>query len=198
MANINVVGINLTTGNTQPVGPGDAVTNSSGSSVSGLPSGSMVSYGGTTLPSGWLECDGAAVSRTTFSGLFTAVGISWGAGDGSTTFNLPSLARRTLVGRGGTGTGTLGNAVGNVGGAETHTLITSELASHTHGVTDPGHSHLAYYGGGSGSGAQSGYDTSLPLATSSNTTGITVNAAGGNAAHNNMQPSAVVMMIIKT
>ena len=53
--------------------------------------GTVVPLGGTTVPTGWLECDGSAVSRTTYADLFTAIGTTHGAGDGSTTFNVPDL-----------------------------------------------------------------------------------------------------------
>ncbi len=63
-----------------------------------LPSGTMVPFGGTTIPDGWLLCNGAAVSRTTYKNLFTAIGTKWGTGDGSTTFNLPNCDSRFLEG----------------------------------------------------------------------------------------------------
>jgi len=56
-----------------------------------VPTASVFCMATTTVPSGYLECDGAAVSRTTYSDLFTAIGTTWGNGDGSTTFNLPDL-----------------------------------------------------------------------------------------------------------
>ena len=55
-----------------------------------LPIGTQVAYGGITPPSGWLICDGSAISRTTYADLFAVIGTSYGAGDGSTTFNLPN------------------------------------------------------------------------------------------------------------
>lgn len=54
------------------------------------PLGAIIPYGGTTIPEGWLECDGSAVSRTTYADLFAAINTKFGPGDGSTTFNLPS------------------------------------------------------------------------------------------------------------
>ena len=92
--------------------------------ASGIPSGTILDFGGTAVPSGYLGCGGSNVSRATYAALFTAIGTTWGVGDGSTTFGLPNFSRRAAVGSGGTGTGTLGNAVGNTGGAETHTLST--------------------------------------------------------------------------
>jgi microcystin-dependent protein len=68
-----------------------------------LPAGIVMDYAGSSVPTGWLECDGAAVSRATYPALFTAIGTTWGAGDGSTTFNLPPSAGRSRIGR-GTGT----------------------------------------------------------------------------------------------
>jgi len=59
-----------------------------------LPSGAMVDFAGTVAPAGWLMCDGSAVSRTVYASLFAAVGSSYGAGDGSTTFNLPDFRGR--------------------------------------------------------------------------------------------------------
>jgi len=56
-----------------------------------IPVGGMIPYGGTQAPTGWLMCNGSAVSRTTYVGLFTVVGTTYGAGDGSTTFNLPNF-----------------------------------------------------------------------------------------------------------
>jgi microcystin-dependent protein len=70
-----------------------------------LPAGMVVPYAGTSAPTDWLACDGAAVSRTTYSRLFTAISTTWGVGDGSTTFNVPFLGGRVPIGS-GTGTTT--------------------------------------------------------------------------------------------
>lgn len=70
--------------------------------------GEVIDYAGSSLPTGWLECDGSAVSRTTYASLFSAIGTTWGAGDGSTTFNLPPQSGRGRIGR---GTGTVVEAV---------------------------------------------------------------------------------------
>src|SRR5690349_20930418 len=104
-----------------------------------VPSGTLLDYAGTTAPSGWLECDGTSYATATYPTLFFAIGYTWGGAGAN--FNVPDLRRRACVGRGGTGTGTLGNAIGNVGGEETHVQTVSELAAHGHSVTDPGHNH---------------------------------------------------------
>lgn len=72
--------------------------------ASGLPAGSIMAWGSDTPPASWLICDGSAVSRTTYSSLFNAIGIAHGVGDGSTTFNLPNLKGRMPVGKDSTQT----------------------------------------------------------------------------------------------
>lgn len=202
-----------------------------------VPSGTVMHFAGPTAPAGWTECDGSAVSRTTFATLFAAIGTTWGSGDGSTTFNVPDLRRRTMVGRGGSASGTLSNTLGSTGGEENHVLTVGELASHTHTVTDPGHNHGVNDPGhnhgvsdpghshsfsfqqdsgdgtartrGSAGGLQGNFSTngsgtgisingnSTGVSVNSNSTGITIANNGSNTGHNTIQPSAVVIMIIK-
>lgn len=102
-------------------------------------------------PSGWLYCDGSAVSRATYAALFGVIGTTFGTGDGVTTFNLPDGRGRTFAGfDSGNATGRLTGAesggvsastMANNGGEQGHTITTLELAVHIHGVTDPGHTH---------------------------------------------------------
>jgi len=66
--------------------------------------GMIAPFGMSSVPTGWLACDGSAVSRTTYADLFTAIGTTWGAGDGSSTFALPDLEGAFLRGTGGHGT----------------------------------------------------------------------------------------------
>jgi microcystin-dependent protein len=81
----------------------------SGTSVIGFnPPGAIIDYAGSSAPTGWLECDGSAVSRTTYADLFSAVSTTWGAGDGSTTFNIPDFRGRARIGK---GTGVVTEAV---------------------------------------------------------------------------------------
>lgn len=63
-----------------------------------VPAGIMQMFAGNTIPAGWLLCDGSAVSRTDYAKLFSAIGTTWGAGDGSTTFNLPNTIDRFAEG----------------------------------------------------------------------------------------------------
>ena len=62
-----------------------------GNSDGGVPTGTILPYGGSTAPNGFLLCDGSAVSRTTYAALYAVIGDVYGAGDGNSTFNLPVL-----------------------------------------------------------------------------------------------------------
>jgi microcystin-dependent protein len=102
-----------TTGVTLSTGWLDVPTASGATTA--VPTGTIQSYGGTAAPSGWLICDGSAIARTTYSVLFAVIGTTYGAGDGSTTFNLPDLRGRVVVGYapgGKTEVATLGNNEG--------------------------------------------------------------------------------------
>jgi microcystin-dependent protein len=102
-----------------------------------LPAGAITQFAGASPPSGYLFCNGAAVSRSTYSTLFSAISTTYGVGDGSTTFNLPNLENRVPVGK---GAGTFAS-LNSTGGAETHTLTTAQIPSHTHDIT---HNHGAW------------------------------------------------------
>ena len=86
------------------------------------------------IPSGWLQCDGSSVTTAAYPDLFAAIGYTWGGAGAN--FSLPDYRGRMLMGVSG------GHAIGTTGGAETTTLVTANLASHSHGVTDPGHTHV--------------------------------------------------------
>jgi microcystin-dependent protein len=64
-----------------------------------VPIGAILAYAGSTAPSGWVMCDGSAISRTDYATLYTAIGTGFGVGDGSTTFNVPDCRGRMLVGK---------------------------------------------------------------------------------------------------
>ena len=91
----------------------------------------MMSYVPNPLPSGWLECNGSNISRTTYAALFALIGTRYGS-QHETTFTLPNLRRRVPVGFGGPDGSPLTNEVGDTGGAETITLTEAQLPPHNH------------------------------------------------------------------
>ena len=115
-----------------------------------MPSGSVIIYGGTSAPTGWLFCDGSAISRSTYAALFTAIATTYGAGNGSTTFNVPDIRGRVVAGKEAsasrltTGTGNIdGGTLGAVGGNQGHTLTSAQsgLPAHNHSLTMDAHTH---------------------------------------------------------
>lgn len=103
----------------------------------------MVAFDPSSPPEGWLECNGAAVSRTTYAALFAVVGTAYGAGDGSTTFNLPNMKGRVSVGLDRSGSPDADfDAIGDSGGEKEVTLVASELPTHDHNCASGGnHQH---------------------------------------------------------
>jgi microcystin-dependent protein len=148
-------------------------------------------------PAGWLQCDGSAMSRATYSALFAAIGTSAGAGDGSTTFNLPDFRGRVFVmPDGGAGRMASNDARGQVGGAERVTLTGSESG------TAP-HAHASVRGLGFMASVGASPDATLPLAAGYGFVAdpTTANAASESAAssHENMPPYLVGgTILIKT
>ncbi len=94
------------------------------------PIGSINAYGGSAAPSGWLLCDGSAVSRTTYTDLFAAIGTTFGTGDGSTTFNLPDM--RGIFPRGAGTSGKLSNANGTAFAGTLGTYQNDSMQGHYH------------------------------------------------------------------
>ena len=145
------------------------------------PIGTIKAYAGTEGINGYLLCDGSAISRTDYSELFSVIGTTYGAGDGSTTFNLPNLNGKVIVGIDDNDTAF--DTLGETGGEKTHTLTVDEM---------PSHSHKWYSSGSTGTTANStryqGSGKNLVFNT---------DTAGGGQAHNNLQPYIALHYIIK-
>ena len=178
--------------------------------IEGTATGTILPWSAASLPTGFLECAGAAVSRSTYSALFAIVGTTYGAGDGSSTFNLPNLADNVPVGKspgkalgstGGANTVNIGfTPAGNVGGSTANaTLSTAQLASHTHsggrstGPAPSGGSSTNQPGGKAGTtgGAGSGSGHSHNMSA-------TFSGTAGSGNGSVLQPYIALIYIIKT
>jgi len=184
------------------------------SAVSALmPSGSLMPYAGSSAPTGYLLCDGAAISRTTYSALFALVGTTYGSGDGSSTFNIPDLRGRVIAGQddmGGSSANRLtgqtggvdGDTLGGTGGEEGQTLTTSQLASHNHFGANYGGTGTAYLNAADQKIMTNGNDGGASsyhfFRTTDTPNSATTSDSGGGTAHNNVQPTIILNYIIKT
>ena len=166
----------------------------------GMPTGAIMPYAVTAAPSGYLLCDGAAVSRSTYSALFTVVSSLYGNGDGSSTFNVPDLRGRFMAGY-NAATSRLtsvssdmvdGALIANTGGIQAVTITEAQLPSHTH---DSGNLHFV----NGGDAAQQG----VHAVQRSEANGVSVmilgstGATGGGGVHSNIPPVIMVNYVIK-
>lgn len=178
--------------------------------------GTLLAFSGASAPDGWLLCHGQAVSRADYAGLFAVIGTTYGAGDGSTTFNLPDIRGRVIAGidnMGGTPANRLTAAgsfaattPGAAGGSQTHTLTEAQMPAHKHSGTtseDGEHTHTIDTGDDGGGGARV---DSVPLmngTVSTNPAGshnheFETSSVGGGQAHPNVQPTIALNYIIRT
>ena len=172
--------------------------------IEGIPTATIVPWSSSSVPTGFLECNGQAVSRSTYSALFAIISTTYGTGDGSSTFNVPDLQDNVPVGKSGTkAVGSTGGAnqvasSGNVGGNTGNaTLSTSQLASHTHPTHvpagNPGVRTDAPHGGAR---ATSEPNTGSTGGGGSHSHGMSANFVGDSTSV--VQPYLTLIYIIKT
>lgn len=142
------------------------------------PAGTIIESACAAAPTGYIPCNGSAISRTTYSALFAAIGTTFGAGDGSTTFNLPDRRDKFGLGKGLTYT-----VLGAVGGEAAHLLTITEMPNHVHNVPV--------------SGAVNWGTVAIRGGTDGGTPGPNTYATGGSGAHNNMPPYITLNYYIK-
>jgi microcystin-dependent protein len=184
-----------------------------------IPAGTIIMSAAVVEPGGWLDCDGRQLSVHLYEDLFSAIQYTFGGSDIS--FNIPDMRGRAGIGL-GQGTALTNRTLASVGGAETHTLSTSEIPGHDHtGTTDMSgnHTHSSNAIGGQGNyglayanGSSTVVETdtsqgelnvwTTPGALTINAAGVhnhtfTTNSTGGGGSHNNMQPYVVLRYLIK-
>lgn len=163
--------------------------------VKGMPIGSGCDYFGSTAPEDFMFADGSAISRTTYAELFAIIGTTYGAGDGSTTFNLPDKRERVSVTYKSSGTF---NQLGKTGGEEKHTLTVNEM---------PAHNHQLMSQDSGGGGAYNNWHAEFKFAYNTNVNNVQSNSnrvvtasgptSGGGQSHNILQPYIVCNYIIR-
>ncbi|MBF0593712.1 MAG: tail fiber protein [Candidatus Omnitrophica bacterium] len=168
-----------------------------GINVERMPVGTVIAWPTVDVPAGWSFCDGASISRADHAELFALLGTSYGDGDGTTTFDLPDLRGRVIVGRDNMG-GRVANVIhgdwsrqlGAKSGEEEHQLSLQEMPRHRHysfGENMPWWSN-GVLGPNNNQGPDSGDMDNYLLGTT---------PEGGDQPHNNIQPSMVMNWIIK-
>lgn len=158
-----------------------------------IPAGLMAPHGSDVVPAGWLECDGSAISRTTYANLFTAIGTKWGAGNGTTTFNLPETRGEFIRG--------WDHGRGVDAARAFASSQTEMIGPHTHPTNDPGHDHNEQGSGTPGGTTTAQFSNALTAAapqttkTASSVTNITI---GNNSGTENRPRNVAAMYVIKT
>ena len=186
---INMTG-HLINNVTDPVSAQDAATKNYVDAINSVVTGTINMWPTASAPTGYLLCQGSAVSRATYAALFAIIGTTFGVGDGTTTFNLPNYTNRMPYGA----------TVGTTGGSADAVVVSH---THTAAVTDPGHSHTVpnspFVNGSGGTYASGYYITYGTPTTSTATTGITVtpSTTGVSGTNANLPPYLGINFIIK-
>jgi|TARA_R100001530_G_scaffold40678_2_gene31234 microcystin-dependent protein len=173
--------------------------------IEGIPTGCIIPWSDTSIPTGFLECDGQSVSRTTYAALFAIISTTYGSADGS-SFNVPDLGDNVAVGRSGTKTiATTGGAntvtaTGSVGGSTAaHTLSESELAAHSHSIPNLFVNHAIPRNHNIGDGSHAYWSTpSTTSAGSDSGHSHNMSANFSGDATSVVQPYLAILYLIKT
>ena len=196
---LSVTGVSTFTGAVALNGGGTSTTPSNGDNSTKIATtafvtqnavltGALLMWPTASAPSGYLSCDGTAVSRTTYAALYAIVGTTFGSGDGSTTFNLPNYTNRMPY----------GTTIGATGGSADAVVVSH---THTATVTDPGHAHgISYPNTISGGGGAPRVGTGTTDFSASAVTGISVSnsTTGVSGTNANLPPYLGINFIIKT
>lgn len=182
-------------------------------SAVGVPVGTVIDFAGPIAPAGYLFCAGQAISRETYADLFIQIGVYYGPGDGSTTFNIPDCRGRVSAGQdnmNGVAAGRLtefaATSVGAVGGVDKVILTEGQIPSHTHTASaEAAGSHIHGIPGREGSdtsgpfvgGASTGANSKETDINGEHTHVITVSSTGGGLSHSNVQPTIIFGKAIK-
>jgi len=180
-----------TTGDNTTKGATTAFVNASITANPGVLAGSLLMWPTASAPTGYLNCDGTAVSRTTYAALFAVVSTTFGTGDGSTTFNLPNYTNRMPYGA----------TIGSTGGSTTTTISQANIPNYNLTVTDPGHAHsytTPSLSPNNAAGSIPDYIRTTGATTGTATTGITVSSGGSGTAMTTISPYLGINFIIKT
>jgi len=171
--------------------------------IEGIPTATIVPWTDSSIPSGFLECNGAAVSRSTYSALFAVVGTTYGAGDGSSTFNVPDISDKTAIGKsnnkalastgGAENVASTGNIAGSTGA---HALTTPEMAPHSHPQGGGSSVHPGNTPPGPRGGTSPGGSTGNAGSGSTHSHNMSANFTGD--ATSVVQPYLTLIYVIKT
>jgi microcystin-dependent protein len=144
-----------------------------------IPRGGVIPFAGGSPPTGWLLCDGAAISRSTYAALFGVISVTYGIGDGSTTFNVPDLLGRVVVGLNGSNTD-----VDTMGENDGLALASRSIKhNHTNGLTLPNHGHsYTWAAAPPAQGATSGPNGGASIAGTGPDSGLVIGNPTSNSA----------------
>lgn len=176
--------------NLNPTNVSDQLNLLTAALVAAIPSGFIMDFAGMTPPPGFLVCNGQLISRSVYTNLFAAIGTTWGAGDGTTTFAVPNLNGCVTAGSGGSLFNPV-DAVGDGGGVDTYSLTTLNLPPHSHTVT------YSYEYPAPANAGTSGFSINAGTITGHSNSVSSGNGSGVSQPFSLLQPTKIVLKCIK-